>query len=329
MLETLKVKFNEKSNLFFKILIFQGSNHNIYNKIVTELHKGNYEIYFATDKNEMFKILTEFNISLIISENHLINFDLFHSIPTVLLFFSNEYKDVEKYIKYTNVIDYFFIPMDINFLVNRINFLLTPRITVSTLQKNLKTFLWEAKLLQESKLHKLTISNDYDQYTVAKLAQYILYFSYILNLINDFFLKENGSFENLLSNIINIINSQLCFFNSYIEFNIINKIYPSKNTKDTIYLFLFLFFIGEIIKSTSSNINLSLDFFESKDAYYCTIKYNQNLNNLFNLYNEMRINRNILHEYIKEFLWEHWRKKINPFMENNSTYIIEIFLQKK
>lgn len=329
MLETIKYKFNEKSNLFFKILILQGSNHNIYNKIVKELHTSNYEIYFAANKSEMSTILNEVNISLIISENKLIDLNYFDLIPTILLFFPTEYKDIEAYIKYTNVIDYFFIPLDINFLVNRINFLLTPRITISSLKKNLQTYLWEAKLLQENKLHKLTIQNDYDQYTVAKLSQYILYFSYILNLINDFFLQENTNFEGLFTNLINIINSQLCFFNSYIKFNIINKIYPSQNTKESMYFFLFLFFLGEITKNINKNIEITLDFFENKDSYYCKIEYHKNLHELFSVYNEMRLNRNILHTYIQEFLWEHWKKKINTLMKDDSTYRMEIFLKKK
>jgi hypothetical protein len=328
MLEALQINFTEKNNFFFKILILQESNHNIYNKIVKELHKQNYEIYFANDKKEMFQILNEVNISLIISEHQLINLDFFDLIPTILLFFTTEYKEIEKYIKYTNVIDYFFIPMDINFLINRIKFLLTPKVTVSNFQKNLHTYLWEAKLLQENKLHKLTLNNDYDQYTVAKLSQYIIYFSYILNLINDFFLKENGNFENLFFNIINIINSQLSFFNSHIDFKILNNIFPPENTQESMYLYLFLFFLGEITKNTNISISLNLNFFKNKDAYYCKIEFTPNLKDFFNIYNEMKLNRNMLHEYIQEFLWEHWKKKINIVIRDDISYGVEIFLKK-
>ena len=47
------------------------------------------------------------------------------------------------------------------------------------------------------------------------------------------------------------------------------------------------------------------------------------------IYNDMRINRNILHQYIQEFLWDHWRKKINPFIKDDDFYRLEIFLKKK
>lgn len=326
MLETLTVKFHEKNNFFFKILILQESNHNIYNNIVKELHKNNYETYFATSMEEMNQIIKEYNINLIISENNLLNLEMFNKLPIILLFFSNEYNNIENYIKYTNIVDYFFIPLDINFLITRINFILIPKITTNTFKKNLQTYLLEAKLLQENKLNQIVAANEFDIYSVRKLSQYILYFSYILNLTNNFFL--NSSFINTINNIKNIINSQLYFFNGYITFNINKPIYPSKNSKESTYFFLFLFFLGELVKNINGNIQINLNFFQTHEVYYCEIEYDKNFHELFSIYNEMRLNRNHLHEYIKEFLWENWKKKINFSIKDN-IYKIEIFLQKK
>lgn len=328
MLDSLKYKFNKINyNNFTKILLLEESDNNIYINLIAKLQENNYQVLIAHNLNELEEILLIHNITLIISEYHLINLSK-NILPVILLFNEQDFNQVELYIKFENVVDYFFTPFNIQFLINRINFIAIPKTQLNTFEENLHYYLWELKLLNENKLNELINLNDNDNcIKINKLAQYVLYFSYILNLINNFFLNKQISFEDLFNLIINNITTQLCYFNILIKFNIKEKVEINAINKYTLYFFLYLYFLAEILKKFSENIEIDFKFFNRNNNIYCHIIYHIDLNNYILIYNQMFLERISLAEYIQEYLWEYWKRKINPLKLNNTTYYMEFVIK--
>jgi hypothetical protein len=320
---------------FLKILIYEESNHPNYFNIIDNLHKNNYEIYTSNKLLDIKEYLKIIPFDLIIVE-----YDLFMKnkkiltdnlyIEMIVLLNKKDSEILSPIYKEENIIDYYFFPLDIDLLVKKINFYLKPKKNNVKYRKNLYDYLWEVKLLQEYKLHKLIINNNKDFYNMGKISQYILYFSYILNLINHFFLfNKEYSCEKLYLNVIHLITLQLCFFNVYIKFTGDKKNFPIEINNHILYFFLFLFFIGELLKGINLNIEIFINFYKDNDNYYVSIEFDSNLKEFLETYNQMNIERELLNDFIKEYLWENWKRKINFNIKNGKMIILEFLLLTK
>jgi hypothetical protein len=318
---------------FLKILIYEETNHSNYLSIIEKFHENNYEVYITNKLLNVKEQLETIFFSLIIIEYDLFikNKKIFLEdlyTPIIILFITRDIKSIEHINKEENIIDYYFLPLEVEFFIKKINFYLQPKIKNVSYKKNLYNYIWEIKFLYEYKLQKLSINRDnYDFYMVEKSSQYILYFSFILNLINNFFLfNQEYSFEKIYFNLINLITLQLCYFNKHIQFIEEKKDFPIEINQNVLYFLLFLILIIELIKSTTGNIEIYLNFHKNKDSYYVILKIDYNLKHILDHYNQMNLERESLVDFIKEYLWEHWKKKINFNMKKNNMMILEFLL---
>lgn len=326
-----------KKHSFFKILLWHNphSNSGIFFKTIELLQQANYDVYIIDSFEDAQKLIGLYSFSLVIVDLVFFNDslkELLQDLPIIAICGLQDLEKFQRIMHHYTIIDYFLLPIDNVLLMTKINFFLQQKTeTVHFLKRNLITYLWEAKLYQEEKLHNAVWDNEnnYNHYMLTKLSQFIVFFSHILCLIEDFFIHTNMSFEGILKKITNVISLQTCFFNCYITFQINNNHFPPNLNENGKNFLLFLVFIGELCKSTNNNIDIVLNFEEQDGEYIVALEIPQNLTALIMTYNDMYLDSNNLFHFIQQYLWQHWKKKISFQTKSGKISVIEIFLKNK
>jgi hypothetical protein len=324
--------YNKKQN-FFKILIWQNPNCVIgnFHATINILQKSDYDTYVAYEDKEVEFLLKNYIFSLIIIDGIFLTEEtkcILKDLPLIIIFLSKDLNRVNKVIHNCIVVDYFFMPIDTNLLLQKVNFFLQKNKEVThVLKHNLYNYLWESKLYQEEKLHNSVWKNDYNHYSLTKSSQFIMFFSTVICLMEDVF--SNMSFMVLLKKITNIISLQMCFFNCYISFTISNHQFPTNYNINCKNFLLFLVFIGELCKNSNINCEVTLSFEKIEDSYMVVLEIPTHINKLIMTYNNMYLDTNTLFHFLQQYLWQHWKKNIYSHAKSDRISVIEIFLKNK
>ena len=324
-----------KKSAFFKIILLQNPDGApiFFPSTLYRLYEQDYQVYMCKNIGELKVLLGMYTISLIVLDFIYLKPDmkiLLKDLPLIVIINSYDLPKFQKIMGGYYLLDYFLAPIDPEFFITRINFLLQQkRENIHLLKKNLSTYLWESKLYQEQKLHNMVWQQDYNHYLLTKSSQFIIFFSNILCVVEDFFNHKHISFEILLKKIIQIISLQMCFFNCYISFNIKNKNYPPNYKENSKHFLLFLVLLGELCKTNNVNMEIVLDFTKTSVDYMVTIEIPSYLTKLMMTYNNMFLDTNNLFHFLQQYLWEHWKKKIYLRVKSDRISVIEVFLQNK
>lgn len=318
---------------FYKILLLDHKIlSNVTDQMINSLENDGFQVYKAYNNEQINELVDRYIFDFYIIEiNWLekIEREIFEKSKIIILLQDYEYKTLQDYMKYNkdlNVVDYFFMPLDSKALNVRLSFFTEQeKEEESPVEENLHKFLWTALLQREQQLYQVIWKKNYDHYVLTKYSQYIVFFSDILGLLNNYF--QNFVPEQLLLKFSNLISLQMCFFNSYIKFSSTGY-FPKKYNSNFKYFLLYLIYLSECLKIQRVNCEIKIDFVKDNNIFYSYIELDRNLTHIIHEYNHMYKKTNHLFHFLQEYLWEHWQKKVTSQEKSDKVIVIEVFLYR-